>query len=84
MGLYPVNEEEYNKLMELYYLFEDVKKLDYPLTPHITLAYYNINGFDMEAARKLERIVQELNANEIEIELDTKDLFYSPNSVNCC
>jgi len=76
LGLYPVNEREYNKLMELYYLFDDVKKLDYPFTPHITLAYYNINGFDMEAARKLESIIYELNANEIEIELDTKELFY--------
>jgi len=76
LGLYPVNEEEYNKLMELYYLFDDVKNLDYPFTPHITLAYYNINGFEMEAARKLESIIYDLNANEIEIELDTKELFY--------
>ncbi len=78
LGLYPINEEEYNKLMELYYLFDDVKKLGYPLTPHITLGYYNINGFSVESARKLENIVKELNRNEmeIEIELDTKELFY--------
>ena len=76
LGLYPVNEEEYNKLMELYYLFDDVKKVVYPLTPHITLGYYNINGFSVESARKLENIVQELNANVMEIELDTKELFY--------
>lgn len=78
LGLYPVNEEEYNKLMKLYYLFDDVKKLNYPLTPHITLAYYNVNGFKNESAKKLENIVKELNTNEmeIEIELDTKELFY--------
>ena len=78
MGLYPANEEEYNKLMDLYYLFDDVKKLGYPLTPHITLGYYNVDGFSAESSRKLENIVKELNANEmeIEIELDTKELFY--------
>lgn len=78
MGLYPADEEEYTKLMDLYYLFDDVKKLGYPLTPHITLGYYNVKGFSAESARKLENIVKELNANEmeIEIELDTKELFY--------
>lgn len=78
MGLYPTDEEEYIKLMNLYYLFDDVKKLGYPLTPHITLGYYNVKGFSAESARKLENIVKELNVNEmeIEIELDTKELFY--------
>lgn len=78
LGLYPSNEEEYNKLMKLYYLFDDVKKLNYPLTPHITLGYYNFNGFDTTSSRKLENVVKELNANEmeIEIELNTKELYY--------
>ncbi len=78
MGLYPTDEEEYTKLMDLYYLFDDVKELGYPLTPHITLGYYNVDGFSVESARKLETIVKELNANkmEIEIELDTKELLY--------
>ena len=78
MGLYPTDEEEYTKLMNLYYLFDDVKRLGYPLTPHITLGYYNVHGFSTESARKLENIVKELNVTEmeIEIELDTKELFY--------
>lgn len=76
MGLYPVNENEYAKLMRLYSVFDEVKELSYPLTPHITLAYYNVNGFDAEAARKLETIVRELNEDEMEIELDIKELYY--------
>lgn len=77
MGLYPVDESEYQKLMELYYLFDDVKKLGYPLTPHITLGYYNVHGFHAESARKLENIVRELNHKEaIEIELNIEDLYY--------
>ena len=63
--------------MELYYLFDDVKTLGYPLTPHITLGYYNVYGFHPESARKLERIVMELNRKEaIEIELDIENLYY--------
>lgn len=77
MGLYPVDEGEYYKLMELYYLFDDVKSLGYPLTPHITLGYYNVHGFHTESARALENIVRELNnKEEIEIELDIENLYY--------
>lgn len=77
MGLYPVDETEYQKLMELYELFNDVKSLSYPLTPHITLGYYNVHGFPVESARKLEDIVRELNQREpIEIELHIEDLYY--------
>ncbi len=76
LGLYPIDEENYHRLMELFYLFDDVKKLDYPLTPHITLGYYNIYGFTAKSARKLEEVVKELNRKTIEIELDTRELFY--------
>ena len=62
--------------MYLYYLFDDVKHLDYPLTPHITLGYYNVYGFNMDSARKLESIVQRINDDSFEIELDVNDLYY--------
>lgn len=76
LGLYPADEEAYRKLMRLYHLFEDIKKLSYPLTPHITLGYYNIHGFNAQSARKLEAVVKELNKNVLEVELDTRNLFY--------
>ena len=76
LGLCPMNEAEYAKLMELYGLFDGVKQLDYPLTPHITLAYYSVNGFDMKAVQKLEALVNELNTTDMEIELDIKQLYY--------
>lgn len=76
LGLYPVDEIEYEKLMELYYLFDEVRELSYPLTPHITLAYYNIDGFSTESARKLEAVVSDLNNESMEIELDTENLYY--------
>lgn len=76
LGLYPADEKEYLRLMELYFIFDKVKKLNYPLTPHITLAYYNIYGFDKQAAGILEDTVNQLNNNEIEIELDVNNLYY--------
>lgn len=58
LGLYPADEAGYCRLMKLYSIFDDVKRLNYPFTPHITLAYYNINGFSSEAARRLGLIRQ--------------------------
>lgn len=77
MGLYPADADGYRILTDLYSVFDGVKKLDYPFTPHITLAYYNINGFDTRAARSLEKAVNQLNNNEeTEIELNVDNLYY--------
>lgn len=77
MGLYPVDENEYQKLMDLYAIVDEVKQLNYPLTPHITMAYYNRYGFDVNSARKLEAVIKELNEKEsFEIVLDTSNLYY--------
>ena len=76
LGLYPADEDEYRGLMELYYIFDSVKELCYPLTPHITLAYYNINGFDLQAAEVLEDTVNRLNNKEFELELNIHHLYY--------
>lgn len=76
LGLYPINESEYTKLMNLYNMMDSVKSLPYPFTPHITLAYYNRHGFKTEDARKLEQVVQELNRTSFEIQLCTEDLYY--------
>jgi 2'-5' RNA ligase len=77
MGLVPVDENEHNKLMRLWNIIDGVKKSPYPLTPHITLGYYNVHGFSAEDIRRLEKIVSELNRRgKIYITLDTEKLFY--------
>ncbi len=76
LGLYPADEAVYYRLMELYSIFDDVKKLNYPFTPHITLAYYNINGFSSAAAKSLECAVNQLNNGKFEIELNLDHLYY--------
>ncbi|MDE6442624.1 MAG: ligT like phosphoesterase [Clostridia bacterium] len=75
LGLYPAGEDNYKKLMQLYSIFDGVKKLNYPLTPHITLGYYNVNGFCADSARKLENAVNALNG-ERQFEFETQGLYY--------
>lgn len=76
LGLRPKTEDDYNKLMKLYYFVEDICCLPYPLTPHITLAYYNQNGFAGAKLQEIERVVNDLNNNNFEIILSTDRLYY--------
>ena len=75
LGLCPATENDYNAIMELYSIIDGVKKLPYPFTPHITLAYYNANGFSASAAKSLENIVNKINS-KINMKLSLTDLYY--------
>lgn len=75
LGLYPVDETNHHVLTQMYSVPEGVKKLSYPLTPHITLAYYNINGFDACAAAALENIVESIN-DTLDFYVTLRDLYY--------
>ena len=77
IGLYPSSKKDFNKIMALHGICDDVKKLSYPFyTPHITLAYYNINGFDLRSAEALSETVEKLNEKLIDIDLNVNDLYY--------
>ncbi|MDP4145673.1 MAG: ligT like phosphoesterase [Bacillota bacterium] len=76
LGLEPVNEYEYDKLMFLYNRFEQVKKLDYPLTPHITLAYYKDKNVNLENIEKLKEAIKEINSIETCLNLSLENLCY--------
>lgn len=71
----PVDEENYKKIMSLYYIFDEVRELDYYFTPHITLGYYNRHGFGVESVCKLEQIVNKLNSEYV-FEFDLDVLLY--------
>lgn len=77
LALVPADEAEWNKLQILYDLINGVKVCPYPyLTPHITLAYFNYNGFDAGYVQKLKEVVNELNKESFEITLNCKKLVY--------
>ena len=51
--LKPASERDYSLLLDMYRQFDAVKALPYPLTPHITLAYFRpgtIDGERLDAA----------------------------------
>ena len=86
----PESEEDCQKLMTYYDMFQQVVHLSYPLTPHITLAYFNAafdsfdesgnfrNGYIPSSYTKgIKWIVDELNKTDpIQIELSVFDLVY--------
>lgn len=77
LALVPTDKSEWNKLQEIYDLINEVKVCGYPfLTPHITLAYFNYNGFDEAASQKLKSAVFAINQNSFALSLDTNKLFY--------
>ena len=76
LGLVPETEDDYIKLMTLYNLVDSVQELPYPLTPHITLAYYAKNGFYGEKLHEVENIVNALNHESFYITLYTDKLYY--------
>lgn len=76
VGLRPKEEEDYEKLMHLYCHLDQICPLPYALTPHITLAYFNRDGFDGEAMREIERVVNYSNRMTFEVPIYTERLFY--------
>ena len=75
LGLYPATERDYAELMELYSVIDGVKKLSYPFSPHITLAYYNVFGFDKTSAKALADVVNSINC-ELDWALNVNALYY--------
>ncbi len=77
LALVPADKNEWNKLQKLYAFINKVKVCPYPyLTPHITLAYFNYNGFSTTSAEKLKEVVKDLNTKSLDIDLHTNKLFY--------
>ena len=58
MLLKPVKEEDFELLLEMYHQFDEIVRLPYPLTPHITLAYFKPCMIDGD---KLGNVVVSLN-----------------------
>ena len=74
--LIPEREEDYQALMQLKRIFQEISPLDYPLTPHITLAYFGRAGIDHDKMMALSALVAKFNFKSISFELHKEDLFY--------
>ncbi|MBR4110763.1 MAG: ligT like phosphoesterase [Clostridia bacterium] len=76
LGLRPATEDDYEKLMDLYCHVDKIRSLPYPFTPHITLAYFNREGFGIEEIRRIEHLLTYLNKVCFEVPLSTESLVY--------
>ena len=73
LGLAPADEYSWNRLSAMYEAMEDVVRLGYALTPHITMAYYRPGAYSQEALWGLRSA---LHAVDMEVELRMEDLVY--------
>ena len=62
LGLEPCTEADCQKLMQLYHEFNEAKHLGYPLTPHITMAYYRPGVYDAGTAQLLQKLMDLVNS----------------------
>lgn len=77
LGLKPVDENSCNKLMMLYEMFQKVISLNYPLTPHITLAYFKPDQYRAVELNSLRNVIGQLNNwQKQKVVLDIKKLCY--------
>lgn len=68
LGLEPADEASCRRLMELHGMFQNIVRLDYPLTLHITVAYFRPGNYSDGQRRNLARMFSELNRN-LDLEL---------------
>lgn len=76
LGFAPASEQDYNRLINIYNLFEEVIYLDYWLRPHVTLAYFFPRTLNGDEIKKLRDNLQKINESGYEIELDVQELAY--------
>ena len=72
LGLEPADSGTAEKLDALYERFQDVRRLGYALTPHITLAYFVPGDYAGELVTKLREALGPVR--DFEMVLDTRRL----------
>lgn len=77
LGFAPDTEADCAILMGMHARYQDVVALNYPLTPHVTLAYYKPGSYGPEAVAALADALREINAlSKVRITVDADCLHY--------
>ena len=71
LGLAPADEDSWQRLDEMYTTLEDVVRLGYALTPHITVGYFLPGTYSSEQVQRLSSALRKV---ELNITLDMKNL----------
>ena len=75
LGYAPATERDHRLLQNLYNLFDGVRKLDYWLRPHVTLAYFRPRVPTMQEVQELVRRLETLGPGP-ELSLPVWELAY--------
>lgn len=73
----PVDEENCRPLMEMHARLQEVVPLSYPLTPHVTLAYYRPGKIGTEQVKRLQAVFDSAEIEDRIMHLDV-------NRLNAC
>lgn len=77
MGFEPATDADCAALMSMYELFQSIVPLSYPLTLHVTLAYYRPGVYDEGMLQHLREVVERLGAQRREWCLQMDQLHYA-------
>lgn len=64
LGFAPADEASCGRLMAYYEMFQKVVCLNYPLTPHVTVAYFRPGIIPAKSVEKLREVVNEIGQRE--------------------
>ena len=77
LGCAPADEDSCGRLMTYYEMLQKVVCLDYPLTPHVTLAYFRPGVIPAEFVGRLRGVVDEIGQREkIFVEIPVEKVEY--------
>jgi len=77
LGFAPDTEADCAAIMGMHARYQDVVALNYPLTPHVTLAYYKPGSYGPEAVAALADALREINTlPKVRITVDADCLHY--------
>lgn len=77
LGFAPDTEADCAAIMGMHARFQDVVALNYPLTPHVTLAYYKPGSYGPEAVHALSAALAAINSlPKVHITVDAQCLHY--------
>ena len=77
LGFAPDTEADCTAIMGMHAAYQDVVALNYPLTPHVTLAYFRPGVYGPEDVARLAEALAEINAlPKVQIAVDAACLHY--------
>lgn len=77
LGFAPDTEADCAAIMSMHARYQEVVALNYPLTPHVTLAYYRPGSYGPDTVAALADVLREINAlPKVRITLDAQALHY--------